>query len=220
MSPAVNPNTLDESVFRFITGWDSAVGLRSAFALFGTLIIILTIRIIWKRDCTFLAGALWLLIGAICVIFSMTPQRIVDFVVSTDYLTRVRTIIGGISVLVLLTTLESIRRTKLQERYALLWLATGAMVFLCALFPQAVNLFRAVTGMQYVTAVVAVAFTFLVLVAFNFSIAMSAMESDRDKIAQKVAVLEARLNELERKSGEKSARSGQENNGGGKPGKS
>jgi hypothetical protein len=211
---------LDESVLHFMTGWDSAVGLRSAFALFGTLILILTIRIVWKKDCTFLTGALWLLVGAVCVFFSMIPQQIVDFVISTDYLTRVRAIMGGISVLVLLTTLESIRRTKLQERYALLWLATGAMVLLCALLPEAVNLFRAVTGMQYVTAVVAVAFTFLVLVAFNFSIAMSAMESDRDKIAQKVAVLEARLNELEQKLGEKSSQSGQKDDSGRKSGKS
>jgi hypothetical protein len=94
------------------------------------------------------------------------------------------------------------------------------VIFLCALFPEAVNLFRAVTGMQYVTAVVAVAFTFLVLVAFNFSIAMSAMEADRDKIAQKVAVLEARLNELEQKLGKESSTAPQKDDSRGKTGKS
>jgi hypothetical protein len=197
----MNPNTLDESVLYFMNGWDSAVTARSAFAIFGVLILILTIRVLWKRDCTFLAATLWLLVGAVSVVFSIIPQPIVDFVSATEYFARIRVIMGGISLLVLLTTLESIRRTKLQERYALLWVVTGLAIFLCAIFPRAVNLFRAVTGMQYVTAVVAVAFTFLVLVAFNFSIAMSAMECDRDKIAQKVAILEARLRELERKIG-------------------
>ena len=44
----------------------------------------------------------------------------------------------------------------------------------------------------------AVAFTFLVLVAFHFSIALSAIQSRESKMAQRVALLEARLNQLER----------------------
>jgi hypothetical protein len=215
MNTPVNPNELDPSVFQFTTGWDSAVESRSVLAMFGALVLILTIRVLWKRDCTILAGTLWGLLGAACVVFSMVPQQIVTFVISTDYTIRIRVIMGGLSIFVLLITLESIRRTRLQERYALLWVATAFMLLLCAIFPQAVNLFRAITGMQYDTAVAAVAFTFLALLAFHFSTSMSAMESDRDKIAQKLAVLEARLKELEKKSanerpgnGRKSDRSG------------
>jgi hypothetical protein len=195
----VNPNALDESVLRFAMGWDSAVAARTAFALFGALVLILTIRVLWKRNCSPLAGMLWLLIGAVCVAFSIIPDTIVTIVLNAEYLTRIRFIMGGISILVLLITLESIRTTRLQERYALLWVVTALVLLLCAIFPRAVDLFRAVTGMHYETALASVALIFLALVGFHFSTAMSAMESDRDKIAQKLAVLEKRVEELESK---------------------
>jgi len=210
MTPVMNPNDLDASVFQFATGWDGAVGLRSAFALFGTLVLILTLRVCWKRDCTIIAALLSFLVGAGCVIFSMFLQQIVTAIMTTEYTIRIRAIMGGISALVLIVTLESIRRTRLQERYALLWLATASVILLCAFFPQAVNLFRAVTGMHYETAVSAVALMFLALLSFHFSTSMSSLEADRDKIAQKVAVLEARLNELESKGGAKETPSGRQ----------
>lgn len=188
---------LDDAMFRVASGWDGAVGPRTCIALLGALVIILTLRVFWKRECSVLVGGLWLLVGAACVTFSIIPQAIVTLIVGTDYFTRIRVVMGGLSVFVLLITLESIRRTKLQERYAILWVMTGMVVLVCALFPHAVNLLRAVVGMQYATAVVAVAFIFLVMVAFHFSIAMSAMESDRDRIAQRLAVLETRMKELE-----------------------
>ena len=197
MTANVNPNELDESVLRFAMGWDSAVAARTMFALFGALVLILTIRVLWKRNCSPLAGLLWLLLGGVCVAFSIIPETIVTIVLSAEYLTRIRFIMGGISILVLLITLESIRTTRLQERYALLWVVTALVLLLCAIFPRAVDLFRAVTGMHYETALASVALIFLALVGFHFSTAMSAMESDRDKIAQKLAVLEKRVEELE-----------------------
>jgi len=204
----MNPNELDTGMLRFTTGWDAAVVPRSIIALFGALILLLTLRAIWKRDCGVPAALLWLIAGAVSLTFACIPQQIVNSVMTTEYILRLRIVMGGLSLLVLLITLESIRKTRLQERYALLWVATALTILLCALFPQAVNLFRAVTGMQYGTAVVAVAFTFLVLVAFHFSIAMSAMENDRDKIAQRVALLEFRVKELETKLAEKEKSSG------------
>jgi hypothetical protein len=199
----MNPDKFDTEILRYATGWDAAVVPRSIIALFGALVLLLTLRVIWKRNCGVPAALLWLIVGAASLTFACIPQQIVNSVMRSEYLLRLRVVMGGLSLLVLLITLESIRKTRLQERYALLWVATALAILLCALFPQAVNLFRAVTGMQYGTAVAAVAFTFLVLVAFHFSISMSAMEIDRDKIAQKVALLEFRLKELETKLAEK-----------------
>ncbi len=193
---------VDENILRYAVGWNEAIMPRTIIALLGGLVLILTIRTIWKRDCSFLAGLLWLVAGAVMLAFSFYPQEIINSVIRTEYLTRIRMIMGGVSVIVLLVTFESIRRTHLQERYALLWVATALVVLLCAFLPDAVALFRAVTGMEYATAMVAVAFTFLVLVAFHFSIAMSAMQSDQSKLAQRIAILEARLRRLEEKAGE------------------
>ena len=98
----------------------------------------------------------------------------------------------------LLITLESIRVTRLQERYALLWVVTALVILAATLFPEAVNLVRAVMGMRYDEAVLAVAFTFLVLLAFHFSISVSALQSKLAKTAQRIALLDARIDELEK----------------------
>lgn len=190
-------------ISRYATGWDTAVAPRIAFAVLGALIVTITLRTIWKRDCSVLAAVLWLIAGATFLAFSIIPQQIINSVVKIDYMTRVRGILGGLSVFVLLITLESIRRVRLQERYALLWVGTATVILLAALFPHVVDLLRVVTGIgKYVNAVVTIAFTFLVLVAFHFSISHSAMQSKQSRIAQKVAMLEARLKELERASSE------------------
>ena len=114
---------------------------------------------------------------------------------------RIRVLMGGVSIGVLLITLLAIRSYKLREKYAVLWLATAIMITLAAFFPQAVDLTRQWFGMQYVTSVVAVVFVFLILVSFHFSIALSALNDKAAATASRCAILEARLQELERRMG-------------------
>lgn len=116
-----------------------------------------------------------------------------------SYLTRIRLLMGGLSFLVLLVSFEAVRRSHLQERYAILWVFTGLMLMLCAIFVRVLDFFCALLGMQYVTFVVAVIFTFLLLVAFHFSIALSRLSDDRARIAQRCAHLEARVEALEKR---------------------
>jgi len=191
------PSDMQVLTERLITGWDAAIGWRMTFGVLALLILGLTVRLILKRDCSPIIAALWLVLGAVLGLFALFPQQFVDTVIKTEYMVRIRAIAGGISVLVLLITFESLRRTHLQERYALLWVATALVVLTAALFPGVVALFRAVTGMTYVSAVLAVTFTFLFLVAFHFSISVSGLQSGQSKIAQRLAVLEARLKRLE-----------------------
>lgn len=115
-----------------------------------------------------------------------------------SFLNRIRISMGVLSFIVLVVTLESIRRSHLQERYALLWVSTGIIILLCAMFTGVLDFFCALFGMQYVTFVVAVIFTFLLLVAFHFSIALSGFGDDRSRLAQRCAQLEARIEALEK----------------------
>ena len=105
-----------------------------------------------------------------------------------------------VSGLVLLVTLESLRRYRMQERYAILWVVTGLWILLIALFPGALEQVRLWFGMQYVTAVVAVVFTFLILVVFHFSIALSKLRDDLAALARRCAILDAQLAELRKSS--------------------
>ena len=112
---------------------------------------------------------------------------------------RIRALMGAVSVCVFFITLLAIRGYKLREKYAVLWLATAAMITLAAFFPQVMDAAREWFGMQYVTSVVAVVFVFLVLVSFHFSIALSALNDKAAATASRCAILEARILELERR---------------------
>ena len=118
---------------------------------------------------------------------------------------RIRVLMGVVSVGVFLITLLAIRGYKLREKYAVLWLATAAMITLAAFFPHVVDVAREWFGMQFVTSVVAVVFTFLILVSFHFSIALSALNDKAAATASRCAILEARIHELERQMGTVSA---------------
>ena len=114
---------------------------------------------------------------------------------------RIRALMGAVSVGVFLIALLAIRGYKLREKYAVLWLATAATITLAAFFPQVMDVARKWFGMQYVTSVVAVVFVFLVLVSFHFSIALSALNDKAAATASRCAILEARIQELERRLG-------------------
>ena len=188
---------IDSVAMHYATGWEGALFQRSIIGLLGLMTLILAGRVTWKGECSFVTGLLWMIAGSVLIVFSVIPQEVIRFVISTEYQTRIRVIMGLVSGLVLYITFESIRRTHLQEKYALLWVATALIILISVLFPNAVALFRAVTGMEYATAIAAVSFTFLVMVAFHFSISISAMQTKHSKIAQRVAMLEARLEKLE-----------------------
>lgn len=192
----------EDEIMRYISGWDGAWGVRIVAGMFGAVLLVIILRRLAGGRAGALASVFGIVAGAGAILFALMPQRLVDIVISTPYDMRVRVIIGAVSVVVLLITLESIRRTHLQERYALLWVGTGIVILVCVLFPHAVVLLRMVTGMTYTQALTAVAFTFLVLVSFHFSISISSSRSNQARIAQRLAILEARLRGLdeERKS--------------------
>lgn len=207
----MNPDMLDGSILQYATGWNEAYLPRLLIGGLGLLALLITLKVVVRRECTLIAGLLGLLFSVTTLSFALFPWHIIQFVIQSDYLNRMRLIIGGLSILVLLVTFESVRRTHLQERYALLWVISAGVTLICAVFPNVIRLFGAVLGIkEYVTAVAAVALTFLVMLAFHFSTSLSAIVTRQARTAQRTALLEARIRELEAKlkSSEKGAASG------------
>jgi len=173
---------------------------RLLFGAAGVAVVAATLRSCWRGR----TGAIGFLLGCagglLLAGIGLSPETFFDLGRVT-FLTRIRLLMGSVSLLVLAVTFESVRKSHLQERYALLWVATGVMILLCALFVRVLDFFCDLLGMQYVTFVVAVIFTFLLLVAFHFSIALSGHAEDRSKLAQRCSLLEARLEKLERRQG-------------------
>ena len=160
------------------------------------LLLLLVATACIKRRARVLPALFGLGLGALLVTLSL-HSGFLSWVQQTTFLFRIRVMMGLLSVTVIAITFESIRISRLRERFALLWLGTGFMVLLVALFPQMIEFSTQILGVQYVTAVVGVVFTFLLLVSFHFSIALSGLEADRAKIAQRCALLELRIQAIE-----------------------
>lgn len=106
----------------------------------------------------------------------------------------------GLSVLclsVIAVTFESIRRTSLKERYALLWIAPCFLLLLLTAFPRVLDWMKSVFGMTYASSMACVIFVSLICAVFFLSCAISKAERGISGLAQRCAQLEARIRELE-----------------------
>jgi hypothetical protein len=117
-------------------------------------------------------------------------------------LIKIQIIIGVLSIILLLITLELIRKKRLREEYAILWLFTGAVVLVFSLWPEFFlsQFFVKITGIFYLSAVVLIAFFFLLLIVFHFSVVISKLTGQNKELAQRHALLGLEFKELKKRS--------------------
>src|SRR5437763_16004014 len=103
------------------------------------------------------------------------------------------------SVILLLIVFELIRSRRLRERYALLWLATGVVLLVLSAWRGGLNTIAGWVGVTgYPPAVLfAVATLFILLVLLDYSTVISKLADQNTILAQKLALLETRLDERE-----------------------
>src|SRR3972149_1206270 len=117
-------------------------------------------------------------------------------------LIKIQIIVGMLSMILLLITFELIRKKRLREEYAILWLFTGIVVLVFSLWPEFLlsQFFVRITGIFYLSAVVLIAFFFLLLIVLHFSVVISKLTSQNKELAQRYAILELELKEVKRRS--------------------
>jgi hypothetical protein len=109
------------------------------------------------------------------------------------------TIVGVVASLVLiLVVLELVRGRRLKERYALLWLATGIALLVLSAWRGGLNTIAGWLGVTgYPPAVLfAVATLFIFLVLLHYSTVISKLTDENVELAQRIALLEDRVNRL------------------------
>jgi hypothetical protein len=105
-------------------------------------------------------------------------------------------IAGAIASFVLvLIVLELIRSRRLQERYALLWLATGIVLTVLSAWRDGLNTIAGWFGVRsYPPAVLfAVGILFILAVLLHYSTVISRLSSQNVVLAQRLALLEQQL---------------------------
>jgi len=109
----------------------------------------------------------------------MTPLRI--------------SILAAIAALVLLVVIfELIRSRRLQERYALLWLLTGLVVFILSVWRGGLGQLADLVGIAYPPSALFVLTSFFVLVLLlHYSTVISKLADENRILAQRLALLES-----------------------------
>ena len=102
------------------------------------------------------------------------------------------------SLLLILIVLELIRGRRLKERYALLWLVTGVVLLVLSAWRGGLNMIAGWLGVEtYPPAILfAVATLFVIIVLLHYSTVLSQLDDQSTVLAQRVALLEQRLDQL------------------------
>lgn len=98
--------------------------------------------------------------------------------------------------ILLLVIFELIRSRRLQERYALLWLLTGVVIFILAVWRGLLGTVSDLVGIAYPpSALFVLAAFFILLVLLHYSTVISRLSEQNTTLAQRLALLERKLEE-------------------------
>jgi hypothetical protein len=100
------------------------------------------------------------------------------------------------AVILLLVIFELIRSRRLQERYALLWLLTGVVILVLAIWRGALEQLASLVGISYPPSALFVLVSFFVLLLLlHYSTVISKLSEQNMILAQRLAQLEHRMTE-------------------------
>ena len=109
---------------------------------------------------------------------------------------RASTVAALAALLLIGVVLELIRSRRLQERYALLWLLTGGVILVLALWRGLLGIVSSAIGVHYPpSALFAVAAVFILVVLLHYSTVISKLAETNKVLAQRLALLETELEE-------------------------
>jgi len=89
---------------------------------------------------------------------------------------------------------ELVRRKRLMERYAILWLVAGAIVLVLGLWQGLLTTLAHAVGIYYApSALFAIAFLFVIVMLVHFSTTISRLSDQNKILAQRLALLRERV---------------------------
>ncbi len=100
----------------------------------------------------------------------------------------------ALAVVVCVLIFELVRRKRLMERYAILWLLAGVTVLVLALWQGLLTTLSHAVGIHYPpSALFAVAFLFVLVLLVHFSMTVSRLSDQNKVLAQHLALLRRRM---------------------------
>ena len=112
---------------------------------------------------------------------------------------KIQIITGAVSILLLGIVFELIRRRRLKEEYALLWLLSGLVILTFSIFPNLLDIISKAIGMFYLTTLFIISFLFLLLIVLHFSTVLSRLSEKNKVLTQELSVLDFKFRELDKR---------------------
>ena len=102
------------------------------------------------------------------------------------------------AVLTLIVVLEMLRRRRLRERHAVLWLIAGLLALVAGIFPVTLQWVADLIGIQVpLNLVFFVGMAVLFLVCLQQSAELTTLESKTRSLAERVALLQLRIDQID-----------------------
>ncbi len=112
--------------------------------------------------------------------------------------TRIQVVAILATALLFVVVFEAVRRRRLMERYALLWLFCTAVLLALAVWKDALEEFAQAVGIYYApSALFAIALGFISVLLLHFSLVISRLADQNKVLAQRVGMLHQQIDELE-----------------------
>jgi hypothetical protein len=104
----------------------------------------------------------------------------------------------AVTLALLLLVFELVRRKRLSERYAILWLLAAATLFVLATWKGLLTSLSYDVGISYPpSALFTVAIGLIAMILLNFSLVVSRLSDQNKILAQRLGLLQQRLEELD-----------------------
>ena len=111
--------------------------------------------------------------------------------------TRIQFVAIGVTALLFGVIFELVRRRRLMERYALLWLFASAVLLALSVWRDLLEEISALVGIAYApSALFAVAFGFVLVLLLHFSLVISELADQNKVLAQRVGMLQQQVDAL------------------------
>jgi len=111
---------------------------------------------------------------------------------------RIQVLTICVAALLLVGVIELVRRRRLLERYALVWLFSSVVLLGLAIWRGALDRIAEQIGVSYPpNALFIVAFGFVLWMLLHFSVAVSRLSDQSKVLAQRLALLEERMRRQE-----------------------
>jgi hypothetical protein len=111
---------------------------------------------------------------------------------------RIQLITIVVAAVLLVGVIELVRRRRLLERYALVWLFSSVVLLALAIWRGALDKIAETVGVAYPpNALFIVAFGFVLWMLLHFSVAVSRLSDQSKVLAQRIALLEERMRRQE-----------------------